>query len=348
MPVKQCAHCGISFSVRPDSLLCPSCRYPTLVCMHCGESFRPDRISNQDFRKHGMPHYCSRTCGNKGRRLPLIPCKGCGKLISPRRKRGHNKPQTQYCSQKCFLKTKQGTMKCLQCGKEMSLPLRQSRERRFCSQTCSNRYNQQPDPEKKAVFKCKWCGRDFEAWAYRHPTICSAQCRSEYGARQPKPNKRKPEIHVLRHCAYCGAEYHTTTHQIRFRGSQYCSRACHYGAMRETRRAENNPMWKGGHNPDAYGPNWREQSREARRRDGWICQRCGWFGYRNQRLHVHHIRPLREFDGDWQKANELPNLVTLCIRCHILVENGKATIPMCAPAHPGQPPSVDDPASICQ
>jgi predicted HNH restriction endonuclease len=33
-------------------------------------------------------------------------------------------------------------------------------------------------------------------------------------------------------------------------------------------------------------------------------------------LDVHHIVPFRTFKGDWRKANELSNLITLCRNCH--------------------------------
>lgn len=53
------------------------------------------------------------------------------------------------------------------------------------------------------------------------------------------------------------------------------------------------------------------QKRKARTRDKRLCQTCGALG-----TDVHHIVPFRWFDGDWQKANALANLVTLCKPCH--------------------------------
>lgn len=76
---------------------------------------------------------------------------------------------------------------------------------------------------------------------------------------------------------------------------------------------ENNPNWKGGYEP-YYGPNWRQQRRFARERDNFICQLCG--SEENGRKHdVHHIIPFRELT-DYEVANELENLLTLCSSCH--------------------------------
>jgi transposase-like protein len=76
---------------------------------------------------------------------------------------------------------------------------------------------------------------------------------------------------------------------------------------------------------DYYGPNWDEQ-REARLdRDGWECVVCGMTNAEhekeyNRELNVHHIRPLRKFrDGDsidFEAANAIENLITLCGPCH--------------------------------
>ncbi|RBW70653.1 hypothetical protein DS031_06135 [Bacillus taeanensis] len=80
---------------------------------------------------------------------------------------------------------------------------------------------------------------------------------------------------------------------------------------------ENSGTWAGG-DIDYYGPNWRSQRRKARERDYFTCQDCGIteeeFG---QELSVHHIIPFRNFNGNWEKANQLSNLVALCeYPCH--------------------------------
>jgi len=80
---------------------------------------------------------------------------------------------------------------------------------------------------------------------------------------------------------------------------------------------ENSSTWAGG-DIGYYGPNWYANRKKARERDNYICQDCGkkeeQYGCE---LSVHHIIPFRNFNGDWEKANQLTNLITLCeYPCH--------------------------------
>lgn len=82
----------------------------------------------------------------------------------------------------------------------------------------------------------------------------------------------------------------------------------------------------------SYGPNWETQRRRTLERDNYQCQTPGCeitssahqteFG---NRLHVHHVMPLSMFgdtedDVDFNRANRLENLVTVCLRHHHLWE----------------------------
>lgn len=81
-----------------------------------------------------------------------------------------------------------------------------------------------------------------------------------------------------------------------------------------------------------YGDNWNEQRQKALERDDYSCQTpgCEWTqeGHREaftRGLHVHHIRPLRAFyeegsEIDFERANRLENLVTVCAEHHFLWE----------------------------
>jgi predicted HNH restriction endonuclease len=44
-------------------------------------------------------------------------------------------------------------------------------------------------------------------------------------------------------------------------------------------------------------------------------------------LHVHHIRPYKEFNGNYWEANDLRNLITLCYTCHHKVERSGLPCP---------------------
>lgn len=79
-----------------------------------------------------------------------------------------------------------------------------------------------------------------------------------------------------------------------------------------------------------YGPNWNQQRKKALIRDQGRCQRCGITDAKHNRdfdqdLEVHHIKNRRKFiddEGvlDYESANDLDNLVTLCLACHRKVE----------------------------
>ena len=89
--------------------------------------------------------------------------------------------------------------------------------------------------------------------------------------------------------------------------------------------------------PNEYGPNWQQQRRLALARDNHRCRTCGAGPdlaasskpARSVTLHVHHIRPFREYgyvpghNDNYLPANDLENLVTLCPSCHRQAEAGQ-------------------------
>jgi len=92
---------------------------------------------------------------------------------------------------------------------------------------------------------------------------------------------------------------------------------------RYNRQGEDNPNWTGGY-IRYYGESWFEARREARQRDDFSCQRCGMPNEKHvektsMQLHVHHIQKFKSFDNH-EEANQLSNLVTLCVDCHKTLE----------------------------
>ena len=77
---------------------------------------------------------------------------------------------------------------------------------------------------------------------------------------------------------------------------------------------------------DDYGPNWEEQRRKALDRDGWECLLCNMTNEMHKEaytygLEVHHVTPIRHFhpfesEEDYERANDLSNLRTVCCPCH--------------------------------
>jgi 5-methylcytosine-specific restriction endonuclease McrA len=123
-------------------------------------------------------------------------------------------------------------------------------------------------------------------------------------------------------CDYCGAPFSRNSFEISKTKKHFCSRKC-FGAWQSLNNTgERHPLFKGGYDL-YYGPNWRQQRRNARHRDGYACRRCTKSEKENGKaLDVHHIVPFREFGLErYKEANRLQNLVSLCISCHKYVEH---------------------------
>lgn len=234
-------------------------------------------------------------------------------------------PNRICCSVECAgIKRRRINRACETCGIEYK-PTHTTQ--RYCSRACQPHTK---DKTKWAVFTCQWCGKEFETWAYRNPTHCSSQCRSEYGARQPKLNARRPENFVTIICEVCGKEF--TLHKAGVANGRVrvtCSKECSAKRHSENMMGSNHPRYKGGTSHPDRGSNWQSQKQRALKRDGRTCQICGKKPKKGQRwvIDVHHIMPYKLFNGDFLAANQLRNLITLCRRCHSQVEKGKLACP---------------------
>ncbi len=90
-------------------------------------------------------------------------------------------------------------------------------------------------------------------------------------------------------------------------------------------------LWQAGIllRPNDYGPNWQKQRQKVLERDDFRCRTCGASG--DVKLHVHHIRPFREYgyipgkNENYKLANQVSNLVSLCPSCHRNAEAGQQT-----------------------
>ena len=94
----------------------------------------------------------------------------------------------------------------------------------------------------------------------------------------------------------------------------------HKRKISEAKKGKKNPCWKGGYEP-YYGDNWSWQNKTCLIRDDNTCQLCGKKREEGFKIDVHHIIPFRNFvrkarKPDYNKANDLKNLVCLCSICH--------------------------------
>jgi len=291
------------------------------TCQQCGITFSKKIKPSQN-----IPKYCSYSCSGTAKRkhyLKTFVCEYCGESFEYLPYAGLL--IRKYCSKDCMSKGRSDPTKtyiCQYCHKEFVD--RVSSERLYCSATC--RIKGEIDPSKKAKTHCKVCGKEFQFWTYRHSTCCSKKCASLLSNGVPKPNKRKPENFINRICQFCGNHFKIHKCQLEREGIRqgiYCSVVCRGNAQSLQKRGIGNPNYKGG-TIASRGPNWGSQSRKARRRDKLTCQVCGKRGKEDHiKITVHHIFPYREFKDDWETANQLINLISLCYPCHAKVECGK-------------------------
>jgi hypothetical protein len=78
-------------------------------------------------------------------------------------------------------------------------------------------------------------------------------------------------------------------------------------------RGENNWRYIDGKKSNNYGFFWNYIRKKVYERDNYTCQECGVI---DVRLEAHHIIPFRIV-----KCHSLDNLVTLCKKCHMRIEN---------------------------
>lgn len=193
----------------------------------------------------------------------------------------------------------------------------------YCSLDCWYSVSHK-HPEARENRICKRCGNEYECLKSdkRRKSYCSHECA--YASREGELHpKYKPEAHVQLICAICKEPFERQRSLIERDNTKCCSVKCmgKYRTLHFTGKQGGN--WKGGYDK-YYGRNWYEQQRKARERDKHYCRRCGIHKSElGRELDVHHVKPFRTFNGDWRKANRLSNLISLCPKCHKIVEPRK-------------------------
>ena len=272
------------------------CRQYIKQCPICGKSFSTI---------NGI--YCSRKCygQHKRKQKQVRPCPVCGKMFS-------NAKDSIYCSKECCAESlkKRITVYCQECGKTIETIPALVNQKKYCSRKCANiAANRKAAAVHRTyiVKPCDYCGKPIQVRCWHSKkfkkNFCSRQC-SNLGHRIAGTYTQKP-------CAYCGKFYEVSFHQLMKRNSKYCSRECMDNGQR-TRKTAN-----------AYY--WRSIAAKTRERDKYTCQRCGI--QKDHGLHVHHRISALTFGIEGLKeANDLANLVTLCGRCHKLVEDNPSLL----------------------
>lgn len=168
---------------------------------------------------------------------------------------------------------------------------------------------------------------------------CNYTSDSEFGIKQHHKRSHGVSLTTIEiECDNCGEKFKRQRSKDKYFDGSFCSKSCraeHTGnKLSQKRTGDGNPMYgvtgddhhnyKGGYGQN-YGKGWLEARRKAIDRDDEQCVDCGMirsehydeYGFD---LEVHHKTPIRTFN-DTEEANELSNLVTLCVNCHQKREN---------------------------
>lgn len=209
-------------------------------------------------------------------------------------------------------------LSCQRCGKafERNAAYVAQRDARYCSNACRS---------ERVTKRCPICNNDFSIKASHSEKrkTCSKKCycvwQSLTQSGEQSPNWKGGKVAVS--CIWCGKAVMVDPHKIPER--KFCSRVCKGKWTSVNATGENGYHWKGGYEP-YYGPDWKIQRAKARQRDKHTCQRCQVHeSALDRELDVHHIRPFRAFGiANHKQANRLSNLISLCAKCHMRVENG--------------------------
>lgn len=245
-----------------------------------------------------------------------------------------------FCSKECWLKNSNVEVECSYCGEKefIAKSKNEQTDKHFCDQDCLSEWQSKNarganHPRyNKVEISCDNCGEVFK----RKPSLvetseknfCDMECRNQSYNKDRDwdfgPEKTKEEIE----CDNCGIIFKKYPSRIERSEYHFCTQDCHYEFISKNglRKKENNPYWNGGRTRHYYGPNWEEKRRERLTKDEYECLRCGISNSKNKEIYgkslsVHHIIPIKQFNGDYESANRIQNLVSLCNSCHITVES---------------------------
>lgn len=163
--------------------------------------------------------------------------------------------------------------------------------------------------------KCEQCGKIYKTKPYmEHKSkhhFCSMKC---YGLWQQIHKKGFMSQKKKVVCKTCNKIFEKSPSAIK--KNNFCSMDCFrkWQKLSGLWAGKNNSQWRGGHS-QYRGKNWRAQKQEVLKRDKFQCQICG----SKKNLIVHHKIPYH-LCKTYKEANKLINLITLCKRCHGLLE----------------------------
>lgn len=310
-------------------------------CPICGDKFKSD---------HGVKVHAGRS-HETSLAGETVECEVCGTDIT-RQPYEIREYENHFCSDGCEKKWRQrafigeqnpncdrrATLECEHCGEEFEVALYRENSARFCSLDCKGEFESAHQSGSDspaweggpATLTCDYCGNEYNVPPARkeESRFCSYECKGkEYEkSKRGKSNPSWSGGKEILKCEYCGKEYEVTP--AKADKSRFCSYNCIGKHHQEVRSGQDSPSWQGGYEP-YYGPNWRKQRQRRIIYDQARCQECGKTDPESlvehgASLEVHHQTPFREFvdggEANFEAANRLENLISLCKSCHSSVE----------------------------
>jgi len=109
---------------------------------------------------------------------PKPNCENCGKPMK-RFSPCHKKNNRRFCSDGCYQKSVNITLKCIICGNDYTIPksLADRRRRQVCSKFCSDLAIHKEIEKRPARYKCQDCGAPITRKEYKRCSICSIKNR---------------------------------------------------------------------------------------------------------------------------------------------------------------------------
>ncbi len=149
--------------------------------------------------------------------------------------------------------------------------------------------------------RCKWCR---EAYTPTSSTqrYCKSDCvrealnlksREAHARHKAKMERLKlPGGKVARICITCGKEYKRYSSQVKWGGTDYCSKKCHHGNKPKLSIANLDADW----------------AKLIKLRSGGKCEYCG----KDSGLNAHHIFSRSNYSTRW----DVNNGISLCVSHH--------------------------------
>lgn len=274
-------------------------------CDYC----RKETNKKSTFVKRNKHNFCNRDCFLRFIAKPKIVCDYCGRELSRSPSQIH---KTNFCDHVCSAQYRKQkvTLVCDFCGKEFERKQSAALGRlyHFCSHECYSQYRQ----ERQPVTKCDYCdrliSRSVSSLNKFNHCFCGLDCRNKFMQKREKT-----------HCYYCGTNIERPPSLLQDKKHVFCDSDCYHTWY----RGENHACWQGGNYIGYYGPDWEQQRRKARKRDGYSCRICGITEKELEKdLSVHHLIPFSHFGSEQHElANCLCNLCSLCQSHHAELEH---------------------------